>query len=207
MKPLVRCLLAFNALVLLLLGIIASLLWTRSYRGSVGFSYGSFVQQGVDETKHTVEILCKDGVLWVERTSVTWKANAEGQLFASFRQAILDSVGWHPALSEVDRPTNSAGEPLPPPWRDVRFRRITTTDEPFRIQATFLTVPAWAFVGLIAITLYVYLRWLRKDLVARRNIRRGLCPKCGYDMRFSRDICPECGTKTVDIRVPRSHNQ
>jgi predicted amidophosphoribosyltransferase len=40
--------------------------------------------------------------------------------------------------------------------------------------------------------LYRVLRDQREE--ARRE--RGLCPRCGYDMRASRRYCPECGLPT-----------
>lgn len=53
--------------------------------------------------------------------------------------------------------------------------------------------PAWAVVlltGLIPARLVP--RWLAA-LRARHRETRGLCSRCGYDLRASPDRCPECG--------------
>jgi hypothetical protein len=52
-------------------------------------------------------------------------------------------------------------------------------------------VPHW-FLMLLASVLPT--RWLMRYEQHRRRIRRGLCLKCGYDLRASSERCPECGT-------------
>ena len=50
-------------------------------------------------------------------------------------------------------------------------------------------------------------RAVRRDLKRHRN---GLCMKCGYDLRQSKDRCPECGEpirqmrSKSEIRNPKS---
>jgi hypothetical protein len=47
-------------------------------------------------------------------------------------------------------------------------------------------------MGMLALGLAGFLQW-RESRTASR-IRRGLCPKCGYDLRGSdAGMCPECG--------------
>ena len=49
----------------------------------------------------------------------------------------------------------------------------------------FLTLPV-AFAGIWL--------WARPSLQERRR-RRGLCPRCGYDVRETPSRCPECGAE------------
>jgi hypothetical protein len=38
--------------------------------------------------------------------------------------------------------------------------------------------------------------WLVRARRIATRLRQGRCPKCGYDLRASRDRCPECGNST-----------
>ena len=61
----------------------------------------------------------------------------------------------------------------------------------FATDCWILAVPWWS-LGLpgAALEMSVLHAWL----VTRRRRARGLCVKCGFDLRASRDRCPECGT-------------
>lgn len=54
-------------------------------------------------------------------------------------------------------------------------------------------VPHWFFaVASSALPVTCLARWVRSRQRMRR-IARGLCPKCGYDLRATPGRCPECG--------------
>jgi hypothetical protein len=96
-----------------------------------------------------------------------------------------------------------------PDWNSVRAKGFVLTKEMVSFQesrheppsATFrftgvmaagylIGVPHW-FVCLLCLLLPAVWWWRRWRFARARE--RGLCPKCGYDLRASPDRCPECG--------------
>jgi hypothetical protein len=61
-----------------------------------------------------------------------------------------------------------------------------------------LRIPCW-LPGLLTMIMptVALLRWRR----ARYRMSKGLCRRCGYDLRASTDKCPECGT-SIPQRPP-----
>lgn len=56
----------------------------------------------------------------------------------------------------------------------------------------------WILIAAVVLPGAVYLiRWLRIS----RRLRRGLCLRCGYDLRHSGSVCPECATPR-DVPLP-----
>jgi hypothetical protein len=51
-------------------------------------------------------------------------------------------------------------------------------------------IPHWFLALLFAILPMFHVRAI---LRSRKCDRKGLCPKCGYDLRATPDRCPECG--------------
>lgn len=80
-------------------------------------------------------------------------------------------------------------------WLPVSFERghpsETNSDSPPYTDGWQLTVPYWLIL-LIGVV------WPGRQMLAimadRRRVRRGLCRRCGYDLRGSPDRCSECGT-------------
>lgn len=76
--------------------------------------------------------------------------------------------------------------PPPPPGRGSTHHAI-----PYRPVALGLIVDTIAWAALWSV-LFFGVPLLR----ARRRRIRGLCPRCGYDLKSKTDItCPECGTE------------
>ncbi len=65
---------------------------------------------------------------------------------------------------------------------------ITVGGSTFRMWS--LSIPLW-----MPIALFGFLFWRSFLPLHRRRKRKklGLCVKCGYDLRASKDRCPECG--------------
>jgi hypothetical protein len=66
-------------------------------------------------------------------------------------------------------------------------------------DAHILVAPLWFLALLFAIApTLAAKRWRRR----RREARKGLCSRCGYDLRASTDRCPECGTAMTQSIAP-----
>ena len=72
-------------------------------------------------------------------------------------------------------------------WKPRLFSSKASDGTPW----TQLAIPLWIPTLIFAVyPAYRLLPFHRR----RKRKRLGLCLKCGYDLRASKDICPECGT-------------
>ena len=103
---------------------------------------------------------------------------------------------WRAAPSAATRPADSV---LPLGMVGFRFEHESVEWESFYGQVAVkrrfdVSVSYW-FLGLVAAALPcsrgLRIMWRKSS---RSRIRRGLCPRCGYDLRATRGRCPECGT-------------
>jgi hypothetical protein len=62
------------------------------------------------------------------------------------------------------------------------------------VRDYFMGCPDWALMVLFGVPLVPTIPIMLVRRRARVRIRKGLCVKCGYDLRASKDRCPECGT-------------
>ena len=94
-----------------------------------------------------------------------------------------------------------------PPWHDepassarLGFAAVSTPLPPraasgggsYTSKRWVLVFPHWAAFAATAVPPAFWLLWRRRRL--HRLRRRGLCARCGYDLRATPERCPECGT-------------
>jgi hypothetical protein len=145
---------------------------------------------------------------WVAR-DVVWHGTsvAPNYIRVESEQTQL-RIAWvfrdpHPVLSHWTYETWPPRQSAPPnDWRldssdDVIFRVLGASllirhgaDFPFR----GVLMPYWMMVLGLALLPAFRIAGLWRSRRSRARRRRGLCQKCGYDLRASSERCPECGT-------------
>ncbi len=73
-------------------------------------------------------------------------------------------------------------------WSRPLFRRYNSGED----WSCFVVVPHWIPILILSSLFGIFYLPLRRR---RKRKKLGLCVKCGYDLRASKDRCPECGTK------------
>jgi predicted amidophosphoribosyltransferase len=62
--------------------------------------------------------------------------------------------------------------------------------------------PIVVVVGvLVLLCVALFVVW-RRSREYEKRVRRGLCVRCGYDVRASGEHCPECGAPIMRRRNP-----
>ncbi len=128
-----------------------------------------------------------EGAIALARGSITWGKGAS--------LIILYSPNHYKNEEDADSHGALTGGPIDyeliSGWHYGEFRDFATAFKPVFEVPRNVCVPMWVptllfLPGASACIL---------PLVRRRKRRKlGLCLKCGYDLRASKDRCPECGT-------------
>lgn len=185
-------------------------LWIRSYRvvdglgSSVYLSPDDRILVMSDLNRGTIEVVFMRETF---RTGDLAKSDARGvpEYFLRnaptrfYHIAPFPSPGIHVGrfgFSFTHVPHPDPAEP-PPDARVELFIKLGLVAAPpptihYRDTRLGISFPYW-FVILLLLMVGT-LPALARERQAHQRRRAGLCLKCGYDLRYSRDRCPECGT-------------
>ena len=187
MVALHRRLLDLGAVLSLLACVAAALLWARSYR-------------------------LTDSLAWTGQGRGVGVVASKGQV--SFRLSTFQAGpqlprGWrhdvHPRPATLAVPYGASTKTLgrgpdtytAREWGVAGFGVRQNSNQ--NGTSGFLLLPHWFLVALAA-TLPVV--WIVRRWRGARREKKGLCPRCGYDLRATPGRCPECGEGSIEVPAP-----
>jgi hypothetical protein len=169
--------------------VLMLVMWVRSYwrYDMIGWNR-IWMDAGVDELEHFRLDSGRGGIglQWVRQSSTDRSLPGDGLFW------------WTPDTGD------EILYPFQGPWQGWAKRlgfehHAGTGTGPSSFWKSHLSVvfPYWVPALLFGVLPIV---WIRATRRRRRRERIGLCAKCGYDLRASRDRCPECGT-AIEVEV------
>jgi predicted Zn-ribbon and HTH transcriptional regulator len=188
-----RRLLAWSALLSLLLCVATAALWVRSYFApdEASWTRHRVSADGYKRSDH--DLISYRGWLVLRITSQDFRPLPPG-----VAEKMADEYRRHGRGFDLHRPNLSPPFIMPVGgwWgrRGFSYREFGGAMTPtIYNEQSQLTAPHGALAAVAALlpAAYAAHRWR-----SRRPARPGLCAKCGYDLRATPGRCPECGTES-----------
>ncbi len=132
-----------------------------------------------------IGLLLSVGLGWLSlHADVRWWSQGKSVVFGISSGCVF--AGWP-----------SGGRPMPmlsSGWSIGRTQNAFTVLPIFNLAARGGAVGMPLWIPAIGFTFGVLLPPMHRRRKRKKRKKLGLCLKCGYDLRGSKDRCPECGT-------------
>jgi hypothetical protein len=183
----------FSLLSLALL-LAYAFLWIRGFWLTDTFNIGRAAYAGNQKTSRTLYLVsdnCRFGIIYrLQHDDVS------PDLMAALKRL---SPFYFSHDTEPSGPFKLIfADPGDPFWNRLGFEYYDSSNVIYSTPPGYFdrtwAAPFWSVLLLFSILPACRLLALAQQRRTRRRARLGLCQRCGYDLRASKERCPECGT-------------